>query len=65
MPKLVQNHNGKFVAIVENNVEIDSDKDALLDRVIKKYGYVSIYFDKISVKRQIIKLGHRPHIKRK
>ncbi|MCH8018309.1 hypothetical protein IH785_00520 [candidate division KSB1 bacterium] len=57
---LIRDHKGKYVAIVNGNVEIDSDKDVLLERVIQKHGYVSMYFDKISDKQKVIKLGHRP-----
>lgn len=64
LPNLLQNHKGKYVAIVENNVEIDSDKDVLLNRVIKKYGYVSMYFDRIVDKRRIIKMSNRPRVRK-
>ena len=65
LPDLIRDHKRKYVAIVNDNVEIDSDKDVLLDRVIQKYGYVSMYLDKISDKQKVIKLGHRPRLRRK
>lgn len=62
LPSLLREHKDKYVAIVEDNVEIDSDRNTLLDRVVEKYGYVSMYFDKIVENRKVVKLSNRPKV---
>ena len=48
LPELIEQHNGKYVVIINDNVEIGNDEDLLLKRVIDKYGYQTMYLSKIT-----------------
>ncbi|MFQ5772445.1 MAG: hypothetical protein ACE5HX_18055 [bacterium] len=62
LPELLKSHEGKFVVVVNGNLEIDEDEGELLDRVTEKYGDISMYLSKILHERKAIKLKIRPKV---
>jgi len=47
-PKLLEKLEGKFVAFVGNEMEVGDDEESLVSKVIKKYGNIPFYVDKVT-----------------
>ncbi|HKJ69619.1 MAG TPA: hypothetical protein VKA68_16805 [bacterium] len=56
LPNLLDEHQDKYVAIVEDTYEINENKTELINSVIDKYGYKSMYIEKIAEELEVIKL---------
>lgn len=54
MPKLLDQYEGKFVAFVNDEMEIDDDEESLVLKIIQKHGNVSFYLDKVTLEENEI-----------
>jgi hypothetical protein len=61
LPELLKKYRNKFVAIIDENIEIGENEDSLLENVIKKYGSQTMYVSKIAEKKRIVRIG-RPKL---
>jgi hypothetical protein len=56
LPELLKEHEGKFAAVVDDHVEIHEDETQLLKMVIEKYGYKTMYVDRISLEKRAVRM---------
>lgn len=52
--QLLEKHEGKFVAFVNDEMEIDDDEESLVLKIIQKHGNVSFYLDKVTLEENEI-----------
>jgi len=64
LPELLKTHKGKYVAIVNDNVEVGEDRETLLDIVYEKYGSQTMYLGEVSEKKRTVRIT-RPKLIRK
>ena len=55
LPELMKEHEDRYAAVVDDIIEIHDDKSALLDMVIAKYGYRSMYVGRISNEPRVVR----------
>jgi len=56
LPELLKEHKGKFAAVIDDHVEIHEDETQLLEMVIEKYGYKTMYVDRISLEKRVVRM---------
>lgn len=56
LPELLKEHEGKYAAVVDDQVEIHEDKYKLFKIVLEKYGYKTMYVNKITREKRVIRL---------
>ena len=65
LPDLLKKHKGKYAAIAEGKLEIGDDKTELRNRIVDKYGPVSMYLSQITRGKRVIRRRPRPRALRK
>ena len=54
----IKRYQGKYVAVVDGDlVDFDSDKAAMVMRVVRKYGYRPIYADRVSEEKEYVEFS--------
>jgi len=56
LPELLKEHEGEYAAVVDDQVEIHEDKYKLFKIVLEKYGYKTMYVNKITREKRVIRL---------
>lgn len=56
LPALLNDHEGKYAAIIDDHVEINDNEEKLFKAVMEQYGYKSMYIGQITREQKVAKM---------